>query len=660
MRHIPSSLALAAVLLAAPVLFGQTPAPPPQQPTFRGRVDTVSVDAQVTDKQGRPVTDLTADDFEIKEANKVQTIDTFKLVKIDDNPDALPTHEILTLDAQEREAAREDTRLIVVFLDDYHTRRGNGLRIREQLARWMSTLSDRDLVAVSYPLTSTSALTFTYDHDGLAAAINKFEGRKYDYTPRNAYEEQYATSPPEILEKMRNDLVVAALRSTCQYLGSLRDGRKTILYVSEGMTGTIPAGVSTQGSFAGVGSSTMGTSSQQNFSSNSSLLADLIDVFRTAARNNTSIYTLDPRGLATGEYDINDNVGSTLDRQVLGETIDTLRTIANQTNGRAIVSRNDIGPDLKQMILDSSTYYLLGYVSSLAARDGKFHEIQVRVKRKDLDVRARKGYWAYTEEEVEKAISVAKPAPSRDVQDALDALATAAAPSDRHPIHVWMGATRSDDAHAAVTLAWEAATDTPADPASAIDHVALLVNSPSGEKLYEGNVVKDPGALPRTAGTVTFNTPPGRIRLHLAVETAKGLRLDADDRNFDVPDFTVPGLLITDPVVLRGRTARDIQQLRASASPVATSARTFSRIERLLIRFQAYGPVGQTPVVSLRLLNQQGDSMAALPAPTPMAGGGFEADIGLAPLPAGDFLIEITAKSGADTVRKLLAIRITS
>jgi F-type H+-transporting ATPase subunit b len=48
-----------------------------------------------------------------------------------------------------------------------------------------------------------------------------------------------------VAEKMRNDLVVAALGTMCQWLGSMRDGRKTVLYVSEGMAGTIPAGIST-------------------------------------------------------------------------------------------------------------------------------------------------------------------------------------------------------------------------------------------------------------------------------------------------------------------------------------------------------------------------------------------------------------------------------
>ena len=51
---------------------------------------------------------------------------------------------------------------------------------------------------------------------------------------------------------------------------------------------------------------------------------------------------------------------------------------------------------MKQIVADSSAYYLLGYNSTQAPQDGKFHEIKVRVKRSGTEVRARKGYWALT------------------------------------------------------------------------------------------------------------------------------------------------------------------------------------------------------------------------------------------------------------------------
>ena len=80
---------------------------------------------------------------------------------------------------------------------------------------------------------------------------------------------------------------------------------------------------------------------------------------------------------------------------------------------------------------------MLGYNSTQAPTDGKFHEIKVRVKRKGVDVRARKGYWAYTTEDVARATAPPKPDAPSAVTAALDSIAgTRARPAgallDRH------------------------------------------------------------------------------------------------------------------------------------------------------------------------------------------------------------------------------------
>ena len=62
-------------------------------------------------------------------------------------------------------------------------------------------------------------------------------------------------------------------------------------------------------------------------------------------------------------------------------TQDTLRILADETDGRAIVNQNDLDKGLRQIVSDSSAYYLIGYNSSQAPQDGKFHEIKVKVKR---------------------------------------------------------------------------------------------------------------------------------------------------------------------------------------------------------------------------------------------------------------------------------------
>jgi VWFA-related protein len=566
-----------------PVLLGQTPAAtPPQQATFRARVDSVTVDVQVTDKTGKQVDDLTAEDFEVKEGKTVQTVDTFKLIKIDDNPNAGPPREILSFEAQAREAARDDTRLIVIFLDDYHTRRGNAMRVREQVARWISTLNDHDLVALAYPLTSPAALTFTYNHDGIAAAVAKFEGRKYDYTPKNAYEERYQMSPPELQEKMRNDLVVAALGTMCQYLGSMRDGRKTVLFVSEGMAGTIPPGISTSGSTAMGSSTTVGTSASRAsrtrrrswaiwwkcFARRHATTRASTRSIRAAwpARNSTSTTRCEPAGPA-----------------VLNESIDTLRTIASNTNGRAIVNATTPGPDLRQMIRDSSAYYLLatrrrsppGTASSTRSRCAS----SARTSRC-----ARKGYWATPKRKWPRRWR--RPSRRRRVTCRTpDGLATAVAVRAASGARL-AGTTRGDAGKTpSRSRGGGGGHGQRSRQRDRSRRGARDIGDGREAVRRSGHAIRGGAAR---AGIVKFDAPPGRVRLHVG-ETEKNVRVDADDRNVEVPDYTVPGSVITEPIVFRGRTGETSSAARRAA-PIPTAARTFSRTERILVRFQAFGP----------------------------------------------------------------------
>ena len=67
------------------------------------------------------------------------------------------------------------------------------------------------------------------------------------------------------------------------------------------------------------------------------------------------------------------------------------------------MNQNNFTRGLRQMLYDASSYYLLGYNSSLEATDGEFHEIDVRVRREGVRVRSRPGYWAITERDAVRA-----------------------------------------------------------------------------------------------------------------------------------------------------------------------------------------------------------------------------------------------------------------
>ncbi len=658
------------LFLAVAVLWtipaAQEPAAGTQQPVFRSGIDAVSVDVIVTDDDGRPVTDLTAADFEVREAGELQAVTSFRLVETGNGAnDPASGREILSLDDERREAARLENRLFVVFLDDYHVRRGNSMRSRQQLAAFLRSLTRNDLVAIATPLSGVGGMTFSRNHNVTSNVVMGFDGRKYDYTPKHPIESRYQNLPVEQQEQMRNSLTITALQSLSEYLGTLREGRKTIIYVSEGMSGAVPSGVRVSGSGQGsapISRSESARQSSMDFFENTSLLLDLESrVFRSATRNNVSIYTLDPRGLSNFEFGVDENVSSSNDRRILQESSDLLRVIAEQTDGRALVGMNDPAPALRQMVRDSGTYYLLGYTSTRSPRDGRFHEIRVRVNRRDVQVRARKGYWAYTPEDVARATAPSRPESPPEVSEALGAMRSSMSGGRSRPISVWMGAQRGAAEKARVTFAWEVRPGGGTGPADAVDRVAIVATTLSGEELFSGAIARgaDTG---RGGGSVMFEAPAGPLRVRVTPENSRGVRLDSDEASLEVPDFGGTGPRLTTPFLYRGRTARDLQVIRAADAPVPVVTAVFGRAERMLIRFGAYGSGGLSPTLRLRLLNQNGDQLAALPPPSPGSGGAegqFESELGLGSFPPGEYLIEIAAEQGGESVKTLVALRVT-
>ena len=222
---------------------GSRPAQP-QQPPIRSGINFVRVDVIATDGKGEPILDLKPDEFSVTEDGKVQKIEQFSVVKIDAvaQTENRPTSAIRSNYDEEREAARPDVRLFVLLLDDYHVRRGNDMAVRKPLVDFVQNqLDPADMVAVMYPLTPVADISFSRNRSALISAIEQFEGRKFDYRPRNPMEEQSAYYPAATVERIRNQVTMGALKGASVRLGGLREGRKSIIFVSEGFTTTLPA-----------------------------------------------------------------------------------------------------------------------------------------------------------------------------------------------------------------------------------------------------------------------------------------------------------------------------------------------------------------------------------------------------------------------------------
>jgi VWFA-related protein len=673
----------------------QTPPPEqpqPQQPTFRTGINFVRVDVIITDKSGTSVADLQPGDFEVLEDGKPQKIETFKLVKLDGGAvEAVkePPKEIRTDFDEESEAARDDVRLFAVFLDDYHVKRGASMAVRDPLIKFIETqLGPSDMIGVMYPLEQLANVRMTRNHASVERIIERFIGRKFDYTPRNEFEEQYAHYPAETVEQIRNQVSMTAIRGLITHMGSLKEGRKALILVSEGYSNVLPPQlrnpVATLPGFgnpnaynpmAGVGDP---NEERAQVFGNMDLQLDLREIYDAANKNNVAIYTVDPRGLATTEFDIDQNVNLETDRQYLGSTMDSLRVLSDQSDGRAIVNRNDLATAMKQIVRDESAYYLLGYNSSQAPSDGKFHEIKVRVKRPGVQVRARKGYWALTAEETARATAKPKPGPPKAVTEALAAVNR---PSRADVVRTWIGTSRGENGKTRVTFVWEPVAKSGADrggPTDPPSRVSLMALGPDGSAVFRGKVDDQglrgaPGsngsshlnssngsagaaATAQRGGSVTFEAPPGTIQLRVSVEGTGSQVLDSETRELTVPDLTGARALGT-PAVYRARTVRDVQQIKADPAAAPTAAREFSRTDRLVIRVPTYGAAGSAPAVTARLLNRTGAPMSDVPVAA--ANGESQIDLPLSGLAPGEYILEIKAGPGDTDPKELVGFRVT-
>ena len=637
----------------APAPAGQTTG---DQPIFRAGINFVRVDVIVTDRNGMPVTDLTAADFELAEDGKAQTVETFRLVKIDASAVVETTSRLTTRSDEETAAQDEDARIVVFFLDDYHTRRGNSMAARKHLVEFVNTqLGPKDLVAVMYPLSPLDSVTLTRDHAQVMRALERFQGRKFDYTPRNALEDRYANYPTETVERIRRQVSLSALRGLSVKLGALREGRKAVLLVSEGYVAMLPPQLrDANASMPGLGNPRRNNpfaaddnlnEDRARFIGELDVQTELQQVFDAANRSNTAIYAVDPRGLSTGEFDIQDNISMRSSQESLRQTQNTLRTLADETDGRAIINRNDLARGMQQLVRDSSAYYLLGYNSTQSPSDGKFHEIRVRLKRPGLQVRARKGYWALTATETARAIAPPKPGPPPAVARSLAGIAGG---DERRAVRTWVGTAPADGGKSRVTFVWEAIPPPPGSGRAAVGRVMLTAVDATGAELFKGPVGEPAAEGPLRGGSTTIDAPPGKLTLRLSIEGKPDEVLDTDDRSVEVPDFTEPKARLTTPRVYVARNAREFQAIKADPAAAPAATREFRRTERLYLRLDAVAPGGGAGLMySARLLNRQGDRMADLPVTAPADSGDHTIDFPLSSLPAGEFLIEIAAK-GAD------------
>ena len=499
------------IVVAAALAAQDGSTPGPQQPTFRTGIQSVRVDVYAT-SDGQPVNDLRREDIRLLEDGTPQTIQTFERISFARSSAILPD-EPRTLEESRRFAADPHNRLFVLFLptmDEGFALGPNGEPRRLLVEPLNSLLGPDDLIAVMTPYTRIADLTF---HRRVALNSTRlFPADDYVDPKHQLWDLCY---PPQVLGSLNAEMraryfelrTFEALDALVDHLGGLREERKHIFVVTDGfrlftenpkLAASIPP--RPPGFPVGRGPDGLGTiprrggnviemthdierECEQDLNTLAALdhrnrLRELAD---RANRNNVSftpvslarLQTQTSGGGAVGRSGVVN--GTPLDMQM------SLRGLADDTDGMAIVNTNNIQPLLRQMLTATSAYYLLGYTSTNSALDGKFRRISVRVDRPGLRVHARSGYVAPLPPVESRVEPRTAPTPPNPVADAVRAAAVSVASTPlRVRASTWI---RADSSGRPVGTIWIVGqVDARQNPrgASGAGAAQIIVQPPSG------------------------------------------------------------------------------------------------------------------------------------------------------------------------------------
>ncbi len=588
--------------------------PPQQQPVFRAGVKLVRVDVTVTGKGDQPVADLAPGDFDVSEDGIPQKVEQLQFIRLDGRrPSGDETSlEIRSQDQAEAEAARDDVRVFAIFLDDYHVDKAPQITIplRQGLSLFINRMWPTDLVAMMDPLTPLSALRFTRSKSELQAVVNKFEGRQGEIFPVKSVMEEAQLMRGDI-RRVRAQVTFSALAALTMKLGGMREGRKSIIFVSQGPP-----------TYLG--------------SRDGNLQDEMRTIVEAANRGNVAIYPLDPTGLSM-EMRMGDK--------------GTLYQLAAETGGRTIVNTNNFAGGLERVFADNTAYYVLGYTPTRTEDDGKYHKIVVKVKRSGTRVLARQGYFAPSSKELAAAAEASAKTLEPRVAGALGALAQRQ--PGKRPVDVWVGMSKGAEGRTRVVVAWDPAEPAASGRVGGVD-VAVVAAPAASPVPQQTPAASGTGKPARVAAA--FEVAPGPFSLKYTARAEDQSTLDTWTQSLTAPDWEASALSISTPRFFLAQSLPELRAIRASPDPPPSAVRQFRRSDRVLVALECYtSRPGDAPQVEAHVLTRDGKELTELPVPAPEAGTvRFELPVGS--LGQGTYILRIRATLGTEQVEDLTAI----
>ena len=421
------TLAFVLAFTGVAALAAQAPAPPPaapskvegpapskvegpqqKQPVFRTGVDLLTVDATVVDREGRQVTDLKPNEFQVEVDGELRPVVTAEYVKlVDDTPVPVGAKRVVAATSSPDESyfstnTRTITpgRAILILVDQGNIRVGQGRQMMRSATRFVDGLSPADRVAM-VAIPHGALVDFTTNHERVREALlatvglaTPFKGRFHislseaiatvehsDATMRNQLMQRECGSAllsaaeaqrceieveqeaGEVVnhQRIQTQNSLRGMREVLRSLGAL-EGPKTVILISEGLV------------LEGLGSE-----------------VDEIAAIAADVRASLDVMLLDVPAVDLSESQRPTTPREDRDRQVYG--LESLSGMARGAIHRVITSGEHAFQRINNAI---AGHYLLGVESRPRDRDGRRHRIQVKSTRRGITVYSRRGFLATT------------------------------------------------------------------------------------------------------------------------------------------------------------------------------------------------------------------------------------------------------------------------
>jgi VWFA-related protein len=363
----------------------------------------------VRDSKGQFVADLKKDDFDVFEDGVPQTVASIILVhggrvnNLQLPPPPPPMEGIILPPA--RPTNDTSGRIFILLVDDLHLDFKNTAQVRALVKKIKGTLiHEGDMFGIVSTGTSSIAIDLTYDTKRIDEAVKKIMGG--GLKPSEIIQgPEGQEGPTEV--RYRAHVAFSTAADLLGQLEKVTNRRKALIYISNGYDFN-----PFEKSRMGEADSMFLNRDQQNQTdqngekvnyqddparrtgsqfADADLARELAELTRQANRANTTVYTIDPRGLV-GMPDLDENVDPVEFQNYLSNSISSLRVLAEQTGGTAIVNQNDFEKALKRIDAETSDYYMLGYYSTNLDPLQRIRSVDVKVKKTDVDVWSRKSY----------------------------------------------------------------------------------------------------------------------------------------------------------------------------------------------------------------------------------------------------------------------------